>query len=105
MSNTVPKQSFDFLKKLAKNNHRDWMTENKKEYLESEKRLKQFYAENFSPSVARLHVVGDVNKSETLAAAEGLKNNWEAKEVNIPDFQIQNDREKWRNPELNFRRL
>ncbi|MGK0376768.1 DUF2461 domain-containing protein [Patiriisocius sp. Uisw_017] len=48
MSNTVPKQSFDFLKKLAKNNHRDWMTENKKEYLESEKMLKQFYAEILS---------------------------------------------------------
>ncbi|WP_295177991.1 pitrilysin family protein [uncultured Christiangramia sp.] len=56
--------------------------------------LKQFYSENFSPSVARLHVVGDVNKAEALAAAEGLKNNWEAKEVTIPDFQIENKRDK-----------
>ncbi|MEL6812653.1 MAG: DUF2461 domain-containing protein [Bacteroidota bacterium] len=41
---TVPKSSFDFLKKLAKNNHRDWMQEHKKEYQASEKALKEFYA-------------------------------------------------------------
>lgn len=43
--NTVPKSSFAFLKKLAKNNHRDWMTAHKKEYQSSEKDLKAFYAD------------------------------------------------------------
>ncbi len=43
--NTIPKSSFSFLKKLAKNNHRDWMTEHKKEYQSSEKALKAFYAD------------------------------------------------------------
>ncbi|NNM24149.1 MAG: DUF2461 domain-containing protein [Flavobacteriaceae bacterium] len=43
--NTVPKSSFEFLKKLKANNHRDWMQENKKTYLASEKDLKEFYAE------------------------------------------------------------
>lgn len=42
---TIPKSSFDFLKALKKNNHRDWMTEHKKTYQASEKTLKAFYAE------------------------------------------------------------
>ncbi|WP_366520099.1 DUF2461 domain-containing protein [uncultured Dokdonia sp.] len=41
---TVPTSSFTFLKSLKKNNHRDWMTEHKKEYQASEKELKAFYA-------------------------------------------------------------
>jgi len=41
---TIPKSSFAFLNKLKKNNHRDWMQENKKEYLANEKLLKEFYA-------------------------------------------------------------
>ena len=45
MSITIPKSSFDFLKKLKKNNHREWMQEHKKEYLAGEKDLKAFYAE------------------------------------------------------------
>ena len=42
---TVPQSSFSFLKKLAKNNHRDWMAAHKKEYQSNEKQLKAFYAE------------------------------------------------------------
>ncbi len=41
---TVPKSTFDFLKDLKKNNHRDWMIENKKRYQANEKELKAFYA-------------------------------------------------------------
>lgn len=41
---TIPTNTFAFLKSLKKNNHRDWMQENKKEYLANEKTLKQFYA-------------------------------------------------------------
>lgn len=40
---TIPKSSFSFLNNLKKNNNRDWMTENKKEYQSNEKLLKQFY--------------------------------------------------------------
>lgn len=61
MSAIVPKSSFDFLLKLKKNNHRDWMQEHKKEYLASEKELKKFYAEieaglNKSDEIAKLKV-------------------------------------------------
>ncbi|RMA64443.1 DUF2461 domain-containing protein [Ulvibacter antarcticus] len=45
MSITIPKSSFQFLLKLKKNNHRDWMQEHKKEYLEGEKHFKNFYSE------------------------------------------------------------
>jgi len=61
MSANVPKSSFDFLRKLQKNNHRDWMLENKKEYQASEKELKSFYAEvegglNIADEIAKLKV-------------------------------------------------
>ena len=39
----LPKSIFSFLNKLKKNNNREWMHENKKEYLANEKILKQFY--------------------------------------------------------------
>lgn len=58
------------------------------------KDLKDFYTENFSPTVSRLHIVGNISRSETLAATEGLETNWEAKEVNIPEFEVSNDRDK-----------
>lgn len=56
--------------------------------------LKAFYNKNFSPSVSRLHIVGDVSKSEALAAVEGLELNWEAREVVIPEFEIANSQDK-----------
>jgi zinc protease len=56
--------------------------------------LKDFYERNFSPSVSRAHVVGDVSKSEALAALNGLESGWEAKEVNIPEYEIAGDRDK-----------
>jgi len=61
MSALVPESSFDFLRKLKNNNHRDWMQEHKKEYLASEKELKAFYAEveaglNVHDEIAKLKV-------------------------------------------------
>ncbi|MCM4160114.1 insulinase family protein [Antarcticibacterium flavum] len=56
--------------------------------------LKDFYNRNFSPSVSRAHIVGDVSKAETLAALKGLESGWEAKEVNIPEYEIAGDRDK-----------
>ena len=58
---TIPKSSYDFLKKLKKNNHRDWMQENKKEYLLSEKELKTFYSEvetalNINDEIVKLKI-------------------------------------------------
>lgn len=61
MSTIIPKSSFEFLKRLKKNNHRDWMQEHKKEYLAGEKELKQFYSQietglNVEDEIAKLKV-------------------------------------------------
>lgn len=40
---TIAKTTFSFLDQLKHNNHRDWMTAHKKEYQNSEKKLKLFY--------------------------------------------------------------
>ncbi|MBX2826846.1 MAG: DUF2461 domain-containing protein [Flavobacteriaceae bacterium] len=41
----LPKEVLSFLKDLEKNNHKDWMQENKKQYQANEKVLKAFYAD------------------------------------------------------------
>lgn len=41
----ISKSALTFLKKLKKNNHRDWMDANRKEYQANEKALKEFYSE------------------------------------------------------------
>ena len=45
MSATVPKSSLEFLRKLAKNNTKEWMDAHRKTYKTSEKALKEFYTE------------------------------------------------------------
>lgn len=56
--------------------------------------LKDFYTSNFSPSVSRFHVVGQIDKSAALAGLDGLEKNWAAKEVNIPEYPIAAARDK-----------
>ncbi len=56
--------------------------------------LKSYYNNYFSPSVSRFHVVGDVSKSEALDAISEFETKWDAKDVQIPEFEISNDREK-----------
>ncbi|MGJ8666069.1 MAG: DUF2461 domain-containing protein [Patiriisocius sp.] len=53
----IKKESFQFLNKLKQNNHKDWMDEHKKEYLDSEKSLKLFYAE----------ILKGLNKTDEIA--------------------------------------
>lgn len=43
MTETIPKEVFSFFKRLQKNNNRDWFNENKPEFKELEKEVKQFY--------------------------------------------------------------
>ena len=50
--------------------------------------LKAFYAANFSPSVTNLHVVGSVSKEKVLKSLESLNNNWAAKEVTMPVYDL-----------------
>lgn len=49
--------------------------------------LKAFYNKNFSPSVARMHVVGALNKTAITKPLSGLNKNWQSKKVEIPEYK------------------
>ncbi|MBK8809492.1 MAG: insulinase family protein [Acidobacteria bacterium] len=48
--------------------------------------LKAFYAKNISPSVARMHVVGDLRKAALVGSLASINKRWMAKKVVIPNF-------------------
>lgn len=50
--------------------------------------LKAFYAKNISPSVARMHVVGDIKKDKVATSLKSLNSKWKKKNVKIPSFKI-----------------
>ena len=56
--------------------------------------LKDFYTKNFSPSISTFHIVGNINKKESLEKLSGLGEEWKAKEVTIPTYPIVNNRDK-----------
>ena len=58
MNETIPRETFDFLKRLEKNNNREWFNENKKEFKEIEAEVKQVYNQLFE----LLNVHDDIDK-------------------------------------------
>ncbi|WP_378176296.1 M16 family metallopeptidase [Aquimarina sp. SS2-1] len=56
--------------------------------------LKQFYANNFSPSVSKFQIVGDIKQDKAIAALKSLESKWASKEVTIPEYEIVNNRDK-----------
>ncbi len=50
--------------------------------------LKTYYSKNMSSSMASLHVVGLVDQSKVTKAFESLDNRWEAKEINMPSYEL-----------------
>lgn len=58
MNETIPREVFTFFKGLSKNNNRDWFNENKPEFKELEKEVKQFYNQLYE----RLNVHDEVDK-------------------------------------------
>ena len=49
--------------------------------------LKAFYAKSISPSVARMHFVGALNKTKITSSLSGLNKNWKSKKVEIPEYK------------------
>lgn len=47
--------------------------------------LKAYYAANFSPSVATVHVAGDIGRDAVVASLAGLEERWQARPVTIPE--------------------
>ena len=58
MNETIPREVFSFFKRLDKNNNRDWFNDNKPEFKELEKEVKQFYNQLYE----RLNTHDEVDK-------------------------------------------
>ena len=58
MNETIPREVFSYFKRLAKNNNRDWFNDNKPEFKELEKEVKQFYNQLYE----RINVHDEVDK-------------------------------------------
>jgi zinc protease len=50
--------------------------------------LKAYYENMLSPTLASLHLVGNIPVSEVKAAFEGIDSRWEPKEVKLPEIEI-----------------
>lgn len=50
--------------------------------------LKDYYDRNFSPSVSRFIIAGNIDEPEVEAALAGLNEKWKSKDVIIPDIRI-----------------
>jgi zinc protease len=50
--------------------------------------LKAFYEKNFSPSVTKIQIAGNVSKEQVLAALKPLETEWKAKEVTLNSYPI-----------------
>lgn len=48
--------------------------------------LKAYYEANISPSVARLHVVGDISENELVKSLSSINSKWESKAVTLPEL-------------------
>lgn len=49
--------------------------------------LKAYYTKNISPSAARMHVVGALDKGKITGSLKNLNNKWKAKKVEIPEYK------------------
>ena len=50
--------------------------------------LRDYYQRYVSPSVASIHVVGDISKDGAMASMAGLGARWEAVEVDFPRYEL-----------------
>ena len=56
--------------------------------------LRAFYEKNFSPSISRFHIVGKIDQATVMSGLKGLESEWAAKEVEIPTYEVANNRDK-----------
>ena len=50
--------------------------------------LKNYYARNVSPTVAKVHVVGDIGREEVTTSLAGIVERWKATDVEIPNYTL-----------------
>jgi zinc protease len=56
--------------------------------------LKDFYAENFSPSLAKFIIAGDIDQERVTKALEKINKRWQPKDVTIPSVTMPDAPEK-----------
>lgn len=56
--------------------------------------LKAYYDKNFSPSVTKIHIAGNVSKEQVLATLKPLETEWKSKPVKINSYSVPKDPEK-----------
>ena len=49
--------------------------------------LQEYYTNNISPTVTNFHIVGDISQNEVVTSLKNLDENWEAKDVTIPEVE------------------
>ena len=50
--------------------------------------LKTYYENNFSPSVTKIQIAGNISKEDALIALKTLEMDWKAKEVTMNSYQV-----------------
>jgi zinc protease len=50
--------------------------------------LKEFYNKNFSPSLAKFIIAGDIDQQRVEAALAGINTRWQVKDVTIPEIKV-----------------
>jgi zinc protease len=61
--------------------------------------LKQYYEKNFSPTLARFNIAGNVTQDQVIASLASLEQKWQAKQVAFPQYAIPAPQDK---PSLYF---
>jgi zinc protease len=56
--------------------------------------LKFYYEKNFSPSVTKIQIAGNISKEQVLAALKPLETEWKAKEVTLNSYPVPPNPEK-----------
>jgi zinc protease len=56
--------------------------------------LKNYYNNNFSPSVTKIQIAGNISKEQVLAALKPLETGWKSKEVTLNNYPIPANPEK-----------
>lgn len=58
------------------------------------KDLKEFYDRNFSPSLTRIHIAGNVSREEALAALKPLESGWKQQKITLNNYDLPSEPEK-----------
>jgi len=56
--------------------------------------LKAYYDANFSPSIAKMHIVGAIDKETVISSLNTINESWTAKNVTIPEYETPERPEK-----------